>query len=604
MSTQQVIIDERCSSLIPSERCTGFLSSVDTKKVFRVPRNVFPLAVDPPSVSACEAEFLRPSDWVVGVRLGEEARCYPAWILDNYHAVNDTLAGVHIAVMHCEICCSNAVYLSDLYGERLTFGTAGLYGGTLAVYDTQTSSTWSHGMGVAFEGVFRGALLPSIQSFQATWEEWRSFYPETTVMCWGSPDIHPDGRHGHGSKDTFARAGMYVEPVSTMIVGNDNRLPENEMVLTINVASGPAAIPLREIARAGGLFQANTGGLKLVCISTGRASAMVGTFHRRHPSDKSRELEFILVGGAVMDIQTVSTWRADGLAIAGPLKGQRLEAIATMLNKWHSLVCFIPNIDILTHRSRPAPVLLGQAEDVVDTIIEAQYSVKVDHELYSLELPNGATRGFHLRINGDPFDLLVFTDQAAARDTALCYPYALQSRKFLLASSPDKRFKDDLNVYPLPDEEVAWSKLLSLNNFRAAFRAGSAKAEPLDEPGRGTIADLVSATAGTPYEITPLACCPRDAIPARAATGINASIQNDPFIIYRFTDAGDAKSYSHEQDHVLAVGHFAFRSDPDVYVIPKPISTMRRPEDAITWSELLAADEFIGAIRAIIEQTE
>src|SRR4051812_3674373 len=154
MATPQIIV---------GERCTAFLSTVDTKRIFRVPRHVFPLAVDPVWVPAHEAHFLRPSDWVIGVRVREEARCYPAWIMDNYHAVNDTLGRRHLAVMHCEICCSNAVYIADLEGQRLTFGTAGLYGGTLAVYDTQTNSTWSHGMGVALEGQLRGAVLPAIQ---------------------------------------------------------------------------------------------------------------------------------------------------------------------------------------------------------------------------------------------------------------------------------------------------------------------------------------------------------------------------------------------------------------------------------------------------------
>jgi hypothetical protein len=270
-----------------------------------------------------------------------------------------------------------------------------------------------------------------------------------------------------------------------------------------------------------------------------------------------------------------------------------------MLNKWHSLACFIPNIDIFMHRGSSPPVELGQAEDVVATLIDAGYRVKVDYELYSLELPNGATRGFHIYVNQDPFDLLVFKDEAAARDTALCSAHALQGRLFLLASSPDKMFKDDLNVHALPDEEIAWSKLLSLDHFCAAFQAGAAKAEPAVEPGRESIADLVRASKGTSYEITPLSCCPRDAIPVRAETGISASIQEDPFVIYRFKDAKEAKAYSREQDHVLPVGHFAFRSDPDVYVIPKP-STMRKPDNAINWSKLLADDEFASALQSII----
>lgn len=582
---------------ITTELRAGFLSSVKPKKVFHVPRNVFPIAIDPPYVSADKADFMRNSDWVVGVRVGEEARCYPAWVMDNYHAVNDTLGGQHLAVMHCEICCSNAVYLPDLPDGRLTFGTAGLYGGTLAVYDTQTESLWSHGMGVAFNGELKGTVLPVLQSFQATWEEWLSFYPDTTVMAWNHPAIHPDGRHGHGARDTFAHAGMYVEPVSTMIVGNDNRLPENEMVLTLYAGNAPAALPLRELARAGGLLQSDTGGLKLVTISAGQASALCGIFHRHHPGDSSTDLDFELIDGVVIDKQTGSSWRADGLSTAGELKGQRLEPVPAMINKWHSLACFMPSAEIIRYDGEPHPVSLGEAQAVADAIIKAGFTLAVEYELYTLELPNGAVRGFHLRI-GDPFDLIIFENESIARDTALCYPHALQSGRFLLASSPDKMFKDDLNVHPLADEEIAWSRLLALDHFVEAFLSGTTIQEA---PAILTIADLVRATQGTDYEITPHAVCPRDAIPAAAVVGISASLGGDPFIIYRFAGRDKAASYSRQQGHVLAFGVIAFRSDPDVYVIPKPLSTIRKPDEAIAWSGLLANEGFIKAIRAITQ---
>ncbi|HYM00857.1 MAG TPA: DUF3179 domain-containing (seleno)protein, partial [Blastocatellia bacterium] len=557
---------------------TDFLDSVDTGKVFKVARNVFPLAIDPPAVPASQATFMRPGDWVVGVCLGDSARAYPAWIMDNYHAVNDFLGGSHIAVMHCEICCSNAVYVPKLNGRRLIFGTAGLYGGTLAVYDVETGSMWSHGMGVAFDGPLKGASLDRIQSFQASWEEWLSFYPKSTVISWEGPAVHPDGRHGHGSRDTFAHAGMYVEPVSTMITGNDNRLAEHEMILTVSSAHGSVAVPLREISRAGGVIQFRLGTADLVSIGASPSSAFVGTYRRHVTDDVSRTLDFTTEDGRVLDLQTGSCWRADGVACSGPLEGKSLQPFPTMINKWHSLACFLPGIPLIEHLGESAKAPLLELEDAVKAICDFGYAVTVDHELYSLELPNGALRGFQVRINNDPFQLFRFANPSVAQDYASCRTHAALGGSLILESSPARRFKDDLNVHRLPDDEVEWSALVGQDRFKNAIEAA---ARPLRQSGLDAgpnIAALGRQLAGSPYSMIIESECPRDAIPAGAVFGVECSICGDHFLIYRFDSAEGASSYAEQAQHCIATGSFVLRSDPDIYVIPRPLSTIRKPD--------------------------
>ena len=130
---------------------------------------------------------MRADDWVVGVRTREGARCYPAFMLDNVHVVNDWWDDQFYAVMHCEICCSNAVFVATIDGARLTFATSGLYGGTLSVGDQQTESFWSHGMGVAIDGPLAGRSLTRVESFQASYGEWLELFPNTVVMTWPAP---------------------------------------------------------------------------------------------------------------------------------------------------------------------------------------------------------------------------------------------------------------------------------------------------------------------------------------------------------------------------------------------------------------------------------
>lgn len=579
---------------------TDFLSSVDLKKVYKVPRGTFPLAVDTPSVTAGEADFMRPTDWIIGLTVNGSARAYPAWILDNYHAVNDRLGESNIVVMHCEICCSNAVYSSGLNGRRLIFGTAGLYGGTLAVYDVETGSTWSHGMGVAFDGPLKGASLDRIQSFQASWEEWLSLYPESTVMTWQAPPIHPDGRHGHGSRDTFARPGMYVEPASTMIVGNDNRLEEHEMVVTISSTHGAAAIPLREISRAGGLFQFRIGPMNLVAIGAEPASAIVGIFHRHIAGNDDMKLDFELCEGRATDVQTGSAWRADGVAINGPLKGKELQPFPTMINKWHSLACFLPGITLLKQTGpAPEPQLL-EASGAVQAIRNRGFSVAVDHELYSLELPNGAVRGFRIRVDGEPFGLILFADESVARDYGLCQGHSEIAGRLVIESTPARRFKDDLNVQRLADSEVCWSPLLGQERFRSAVQDAALSLPQTAPLACANITTLCRALSDSPYRITIGAECPRDAIPAGAVFGVECSIKGDSFLIFRFERAEEAFRYAEQSQNCIAAGPLVLKSDPEVYVIPRPLSTVKKPDDSIEWSVLLEDLRFKDLVRSAV----
>ena len=60
----------------------------------------FEAADDPATVPAAEATWLLPSDDVFGVLVGGEARAYPIGMLAYHHVVNDTVAGIPIAVTY------------------------------------------------------------------------------------------------------------------------------------------------------------------------------------------------------------------------------------------------------------------------------------------------------------------------------------------------------------------------------------------------------------------------------------------------------------------------------------------------------------------------
>ena len=135
-------------------------------------------------------KLLVPGDRVIGVSLGGQARAYPLRFLVWHEVVNDTLAGVPIAVTYNPL-CDAAVVLRRTVGRRtLTFGVSGLlYDSNLLMYDRQegniAASLWSQLLFKAIAGpaAADGATLEVLPINLDTWGDWRRENPSTTVLA-------------------------------------------------------------------------------------------------------------------------------------------------------------------------------------------------------------------------------------------------------------------------------------------------------------------------------------------------------------------------------------------------------------------------------------
>ncbi len=168
-----------------------------------IPRDGLPAMVDPEVFTPAEAQaygkqlrrshegkYLVDSDRVIGVAIGGEARAYPLKILNWHEIANDTLGGVPIAVTYNPLCDSAVVFDRTAGGEVLTFGVSGLiYNSNLLMYDRRPGgegeSLWSQ---LAFKAVAgpaarRGATLTIVPFLLATWGQWNTLHPDTTVLA-------------------------------------------------------------------------------------------------------------------------------------------------------------------------------------------------------------------------------------------------------------------------------------------------------------------------------------------------------------------------------------------------------------------------------------
>jgi hypothetical protein len=575
----------------PPVLCDHFLADVQPALAYRIDFDTFPILTDPEFVGAAEAGFMRADDWVVGVRVGDRARCYPAHMVDNVHVVNDVIDGVPYAVMHCEVCCSNAAYLATLGGERITFGTGGLFGGSLTVFDEGTRSIWSHGMGVAFDGPLTGTSLERVESFQASYAEWLALHPDTEVMVWPEPALHPDARHGHGTDAWFALPGIEPLVLRTMAVENDDRLPEADIVVSVFTAAGHAAVPLQELIRAGGLLAGEVNGEEFVSLSGGPDSALSGTFRPHLAGRPEARVVLEVDDGRFVDRRTGSAFRVDGLAVSGELAGSRLHPVPTMTNKWHSLTCFVPGVPIVRAPGGGANPAEGELAPVLDALRSDGYAVKVTRRLYALEMPQEARCGFAVELDGDPCNVYLFSDESVAEDQLLWTPHACHAGAVVLVSTPPL-YADLTNTKRFRPAEIAWSPLmddagLHLSLYRAACNVPSERAHHV-----ATLTELVEGMRARGISVAVRRSAYRETLPVGALTGMVADVEGDPFTVLRFARAEDAALRAPLPSHSIVAGHFVLQSDPaDVYA-NRERGTQRRPDDSISWSPLLRSESF------------
>lgn len=291
----------------------------------------------PTVLPAARARHMRDEDVVLGIVVGGEARAYPWWIAKNFHAVNDTVRGVPVAVTLCEQCTGAAAFGRKQGGRVLTFEVAGVYNGTIIARDRETGTLWAPFSGKGLEGPLAGRKLERIPLAMTRWAEWKTRHPATGVV-WGPEQV----RGGHGSWYEPGKWGIVGEMGAT--IGDwDTRLPENVLVYGADLPGGRRAYPMPAL-KSRGVVNDTVAGIPVLVRAAGELEA--AGFDRRVGA---RLLTFRGASseGAVMeDAETGSAWSADGEAVRGPLQGERLARLDGYVVEWHVWAAYNPDTGI------------------------------------------------------------------------------------------------------------------------------------------------------------------------------------------------------------------------------------------------------------------
>ena len=156
---------------------------------------------------------------------GARPRAYPIRYLTWHEIVNDTIAGIPVAVTFCPLCNSGLTFDRRVNGDVLRFGVTGkLRYSDMVMYDEQTQSWWQQAVGKGIVGALTGTELRQIPTWMESWEEFSTREPEGLVMA------EPAYNRSYGSNpyrgyDSLSRPFLYsgekpphgIEPLERVV---------------------------------------------------------------------------------------------------------------------------------------------------------------------------------------------------------------------------------------------------------------------------------------------------------------------------------------------------------------------------------------------------
>jgi hypothetical protein len=216
----------------------------------------------------------------------------------------------------------------------LEFGVSGkLIMNVLVMYDRQTESLWSQLLGVAVQGEYKGQKLEFLPSWQTTWEDWKTRYPDTLALMKGY----------RGDRDPY---DDYYDSYAAGVIGEtieDDRLGTKDFVIGVSIGEGAMAYPFRNLSERPVINDVLTDVPILVVFDPENASGVV--FKREVDG---RPLTFLETGHLeLQDEETGSTWDAlTGAARSGELAGTTLERLKSTHSFWFGWKDFFPETGV------------------------------------------------------------------------------------------------------------------------------------------------------------------------------------------------------------------------------------------------------------------
>ncbi|MBW3544266.1 MAG: DUF3179 domain-containing protein, partial [Bacteroidetes bacterium] len=188
-------------------------------------------------------DFLADNEPVLALDIDGDARAYPVQILTWHEIVNDTVAGIPVAVTYCPLCGSGLAFDALVEGSPLTFGVSGLlYNSDVLLYDRHNESLWSQLMMQAVSGPMAGTELKMLPTQNTSWGQWKKEHPFTLLLK-ENTGFHRD--YGQNPYPDYAKSPEVFFPLSNQ----DSRFHSKETIIGIEVNAKYKAYPFSELEK-------------------------------------------------------------------------------------------------------------------------------------------------------------------------------------------------------------------------------------------------------------------------------------------------------------------------------------------------------------------
>jgi hypothetical protein len=304
--------------------------------------------------TASTVDWIECNEPVLSLAVDGETRAYPVQILTWHEIVNDTFDDLAVTVSYCPLCNSALAYKRDLGDRVVTFGTSGrLFNSSLVMYDRETESLWTHFNGTAVVGTLHGTELELLPMQTTSWSSFLQANPDGLVLTRETGHNRRYGQNPYSGYDDVTTSPFLFDGDS------DPRLPAKERIVGIRRNDDSAAIVLESLSSVGVLATEVDGDLLSVWHLPGTATALegssvaggrdIGAVGVYLPIVDGQVLNFHRTDdGVFIDAETGSSWNIQGLALDGPLAGQRLEPVEHLDTFWFALAAFEPDTRVVT----------------------------------------------------------------------------------------------------------------------------------------------------------------------------------------------------------------------------------------------------------------
>lgn len=279
------------------------------------------------------SDILSDESLIVGIKIGNEIKAYPHYILDYHEIVNDDVGNTSVAMTYCPLTGTAIAWNRLIEGTKTTFGVSGLiYNNNLIPYDRLTDSNWSQIAQQSVNGELIGKKPVFISTIETTWAVWKEMYPDAKLLSDDTGFDRNYSSYPYGNYDTDHNFLLF--PLSI----DDNRLPRKERVHAL-IVNDKAKVYRFSSFSTGTTLKDQFFNKDMLIV--GDDSTLMS--YELDANTKDLTFEYAYDDSATFFTDNEGThWNIFGEAISGPRAGAKLRTTESCMAYWFSIGAFFP----------------------------------------------------------------------------------------------------------------------------------------------------------------------------------------------------------------------------------------------------------------------